>query len=58
MSELHILNGDLALNLWKQCDFTAGSLVWKETYLEGPLPQTEDLHVFRNARAAHLYPAV
>ena len=54
MSELHVLNGDLALALWKKCDFPARELVWKETYLEGPLPLTEDLHLFRCARAGHL----
>lgn len=54
MSELHILNGDFALPLWKECCFPAESLVWKETYLEGPLPQTENLPVFRSARAGYL----
>lgn len=52
--KLHILNGDFALNLWQQCNFQAQSLVWKETYLEGPLPKTEDLTVFRKARAEFL----
>ena len=54
MSELHILNGDFALELWKKCNFNAQSLVWKETYLEGPLPITDDLHTFRSARAEYL----
>ena len=54
MSELHILNGDFALELWQKCHFNARALVWKETYLEGPLPITDDLHTFRNARAEYL----
>lgn len=53
-TELHILNGDHALELWKQCGFRGQSLVWRETYLEGPLPDTDDLDVFRNARAEYL----
>ena len=54
MSELHILNGDFALELWQKCHFNAQALVWKETYLEGPLPITDDLHTFRTARAEYL----
>ena len=52
--ELHIFNGDFAWELWKQCGLRGESLVWKETYLEGPLPDTEDLEVFRAARAEFL----
>ena len=52
--ELHILNGDFALELWSQCGFKGKPLVWKETYLEGPLPETDDLHRFRTARAEYL----
>ena len=54
VSALHILNGDLALKLWEKCNFQAPSLVWRETYLEGPLPATPDLHLFRKARANYL----
>ena len=53
-TELHILNGDHALDLWKQCGFPGQSLVWRETYLEGPLPDTDDLDLFRHARAEYL----
>ena len=53
-AELHILNGDCAWELWKQCPFNGQSLVWRETYLEGPLPETDDLHHFRTARAEYL----
>ena len=54
MSELHILNGDIAFELWKKCDFQAIPLIWKEIYLEGTLPVTDDLHIFRLARAKFL----
>jgi hypothetical protein len=54
MSELHILNGDFALKIWQESGFSGKSLVWKETYIEGPLPQTEDLHIFRTVRAEFL----
>ena len=54
MKELHILNGDCAFELWKKCHFQGESLVWRETYLDGPLPETDDLNLFRNARAEYL----
>ena len=54
MPELHILNGDFALAHWKKAALPGEALVWRETYLEGPLPETEDLHTFRSARAAYL----
>ena len=52
--ELHILNGDFAFEMWQSCNFTGSFLVWRETYLEGPLPETDDLHIFRKARAEFL----
>ena len=52
-TEFHILNGDFALELWKKSR-SGANLVWKETYIEGPLPQTDDLHIFRSARAEYL----
>lgn len=51
---LHILNGDCALELWQKCGFEGQSLVWREIYLEGPLPDTENLSVFHAARAEYL----
>ena len=54
MLKLHILNGDFSLELWKKYNFSTNWLVWKETYLEGPLPQSDDLHVFRSVRAEFL----
>ena len=52
--ELHIFNGDIACELWKKCNYSAQSLVWRENYLDGPLPDGNDLHAFRRARAKHL----
>ena len=54
IKELHILNGDYAFELWKQCHLQGESLVWRETYLDGPLPETDDLNLFRIARAEYL----
>ena len=51
---LHILNGDHALELWQKCGFDGQSLVWREIYLEGHLPDTDDLSVFHAARAEYL----
>lgn len=53
-TELHILNGDFALRLWKECKFSGEACVWQETYLEGPLPETDNLHTFWQARAEYL----
>ena len=53
-ADLHILNGDCALELWEQCGFSGSELVWREIYLEGPLPETDDLDAFRAARAEYL----
>ena len=54
MTELHILNGDHAFELWKNCGYNAQALIWRETYLEGPLPETDDLAAFRTVRAEYL----
>ena len=54
MADLHIFNGDCALALWQKFGFSDPTLVWRETYLEGPLPDTDDLHLFRLARAEYL----
>ena len=54
MADSHIFNGDCTLALWQKCGFSASTLVWRETYLEGPLPDTDDLHSFRLARAEYL----
>ena len=52
--DLHILNGDYAAKLLRKCIDSGEALVWRETYLEGPLPEVEDLHLFRKARAEFL----
>ena len=49
--DLHILNGDFAQKLLHRSPLAGESLVWRETYLEGPLPECDDLHIFRTARA-------
>ena len=54
--DCHIFNGDYALELWKKCGCSGSdSLVWRETYLEGPLPLTNDLAYFRKVRADYLH---
>lgn len=35
---LHIFNGDCACNIWKKQGGKSPYLVWRENYLEGPLP--------------------
>ena len=52
--DLNIFNGDIACDIWRKCGNTEEYLVWRETYLEGPLPDTDDLHLFRSARAEFL----
>ena len=52
---LHILNGDCALPGWRQCGFSGEALVWRENYLQGVLPDTEDVTEFNRIRAAELH---
>ena len=52
---LHILNGDCALDGWKKCGFSGDVLVWRENYLQGTLPETDDLDLFNHIRAAELH---
>ena len=52
---LHILNGDCALKGWQQCNFTGEVLVWRENYLQGTIPETEDLTAFNHIRAEELH---
>lgn len=51
---LHVLNGDCALDVWKKSLLPGESLVWREIYLEGPLPDTADQAEFRRTRAKFL----
>ena len=51
---LHILNGDLSLKLLESFNDNCQTLVWKETYIEGPLEDTDQLALFQSARAKYL----
>ena len=52
---LHVLNGDCALNGWKQCNFSGEVVVWRENYLHGVIPATEDISLFNRLRAGELH---
>ena len=51
---LHILNGDCALDGWRKCNFIGNVLVWRENYLQGTIPETDDFCLFNQIRAAEL----
>ena len=53
-SVLHLLNGDCALAAWPP-EWPETRLVWRENYLLGPLPETDDLTEFSRKRAAVLH---
>ena len=56
---LRIFNGDCACDAWKKV--TGGRedhLVWRETYLEGPLPADGSLEDFERTRAEFLHSIV
>jgi hypothetical protein len=52
---LHILNGDCALPGWQRGNFPGEVLVWKENYLYGDLPETDDPELYNRLRAAVLH---
>ena len=52
---LHIINGDCALSGWKKADFQGEVLVWRENYLHGIIPETDDIVLFNRIRAAELH---
>ena len=52
--DFHVLNGDFALKLFQKSSLPGEAIVWRETYLEGPLPEGDLLHIFRSARAEFL----
>ena len=52
---LHILNGDCALDGWAKCNFAGDVLVWRENYLQGTIPETDDLCLFNQIRAVELH---
>ena len=52
---LHILNGDCALYGWAKCGFSGEVLVWRENYLQGTIPETDDICLFNRVRASELH---
>ena len=52
---LHILNGDCALDGWAECNFSGDVLIWRENYLQGTLPETDDRSLFNRLRAEELH---
>lgn len=52
---LHILNGDCALPGWEQCNFPGEVIVWRENYLHGVIPETDDMKLFNQIRADELH---
>ena len=52
---LHIVNGDCALTHWKKCRFAGEVIVWRENYLQGVIPETDDITLFNQIRAAELH---
>ena len=52
---LHILNGDCALDGWTKCNFAGDVLVWRENYLQGTIPETDDPGLFNRLRAEELH---
>ena len=57
---LLIFNGDYAYDCWKRTAPTADlrTLVWRENYLEGPLPADVPLEEFERVRAEFLHSCV
>ena len=52
---LHIVNGDCALSHWRQCRFPGEVIVWRENYLQGMIPETNDIILFNQIRAKELH---
>ena len=52
---LHIVNGDCALKHWRQCRFAGEVMVWRENYLQGMIPETNDIILFNQIRAKELH---
>ena len=55
MRKINLLNGDCALEAWKQCALAGETLVWRENYLHGRLPDTADLTAFHSIPAGGLH---
>ena len=55
MMELQIFNGDCALAAWRKSGLPGETLVWREDYRHGPLPETDDPEAFARIRATALH---
>lgn len=51
----NILNGDCALDGWRDAGMPGHTLVWRENYLSGTIPATGDLEAFARLRAGELH---
>jgi hypothetical protein len=51
---LHITNGDSVLNTFRQVRFPGRFLAWRDSLLDGPVPQTDDLASLSDIRARTL----
>lgn len=51
----NILNGDCALEGWRDAGMPGHTLVWRENYLSGTIPETDDLEGFARLRAEELH---
>ncbi len=52
---MNLFNGDCAAAAWTEARLPGGGLVWRENYLYGELPETDDLAVFNRIRAGALH---
>jgi|GEM_PF-1111296 len=53
---LHLLNGDCAYEAWQKAALPGNALVWRENYLEGPVPGPEiPLAEFERVRATEIH---
>ncbi len=56
MHQLNLLNGDCAAEEWRSAGLPGAILVWRENYLQGELPATDEIVAFCRGRAAALQP--
>lgn len=55
MRIVHLLNGDCALEEWREAKLPGEAMVWRENYLQGVIPTTDNPADFRQIRAAELH---
>lgn len=55
MRKINLLNGDCALDGWRQSALPGEALVWRENYLHGRLPEAADTAAFNSVRAEDLH---